>query len=80
RHGRDPEGLEKILRNYFNIPVRLVANVPQWMPLSPREQAPLGEGRRLPRMGESAFLGIAVRDVQHKFRLEIGPLRAAEYN
>lgn len=80
RHGRDPEGLEKILRNYFNVPVRLVANVPQWMPLSTREQAQLGEGRRLPRMGESAFLGIAVRDVQHKFRLEIGPLSADDYN
>ena len=80
RHGRDPEGLEKILRNYFNVPVRLVGNVPQWMPLSMREQAQLGEGRRLPRMGESAFLGIAVRDVQHKFRLEIGPLSADDYN
>ena len=44
RHGRDPEELEKILRNYFNVPVRLVANVPQWMPLSTREQAQLGEG------------------------------------
>ena len=57
-----------------------MANVPQWMPLSTREQAQLGEGRRLPRMGESAFLGIAVRDVQHKFRLEIGPLSADDYN
>ncbi len=73
RHARDPEGLEKILRNYFNAPVKLVTNVAQWMPLSPREQAQLGEGRRLPRMGESAFLGVAVRDVQHKFRIEIGP-------
>ena len=34
----------------------------------------------MPRMGESAFLGIAVRDVQHKFRLEIGPLSADDYN
>ncbi len=31
------------------------------------------------RMGESAFLGAAVRDVQHKFRIEIGPPRE-EYN
>ena len=80
RHARDPEGLEKILRNYFHAPVKLVTNVAQWMPLSPREQAQLGEGRRLPRMGESAFLGVAVRDVQHKFRIEIGPLSAEEYN
>ncbi|HGE7372367.1 TPA: type VI secretion system baseplate subunit TssG [Klebsiella aerogenes] len=79
RHGRDPEGLEKILRNYFKVPVNIISNVPQWMPLTPREQAQLGAGRRLPRLGVSAFLGVAVRDVQHKFRLEIGPLSAAEY-
>ena len=78
RHGRDPEGLEKILRNYFKVPVNIISNVPQWMPLTSREQAQLGAGRRLPR-GVSAFLGVAVRDVQHKFRLEIGPLSAAEY-
>ncbi len=52
----------------------MVDNVPQWMPLDPREQARLGAGRRAPRLGESAFLGIAVRDVQHKFRIELGPL------
>lgn len=79
RHGRDPEGLEKILRNYFKVPVNIISNVPQWMPLTSREQAQLGVGRRLPRLGVSAFLGVAVRDVQHKFRLEIGPLSAAEY-
>lgn len=79
RHGRDPEGLEKILRNYFKVPVNIISNVPQWMPLTSREQAQLGAGRRLPRLGVSAFLGVAVRDVQHKFRLEIGPLSAAEY-
>ncbi len=79
RHGKDPEGLEKILRNFFKVPVNIISNVPQWMPLTSREQAQLGAGRRLPRLGVSAFLGVAVRDVQHKFRLEIGPLSAAEY-
>ena len=79
RHARDPEGLEKILRHYFQVPVNIISNVPQWMPLTPREQAQLGSGRRVPRLGVSAFLGVAVRDVQHKFRLEIGPLSAEAY-
>jgi type VI secretion system protein ImpH len=79
RHGRDAEGLQKILRHYFGVPVRLVENVPQWMPLSRREQARLGAGRHSPRLGESAFLGEAVRDVQHKFRIEIGPLSLEQY-
>ncbi|EMD1656619.1 TPA: type VI secretion system baseplate subunit TssG [Pluralibacter gergoviae] len=80
RHGRDPEGLEKILRHYFRVPVRVVGNVPQWMPLSERDRARLGAGRRNPRLGVSGFLGVAVRDVQHKFCLELGPLAADEYD
>ncbi len=79
RHSRDAEGLEKILRYYFRVPVRLVQNVPQWLPVSSREQARLGAGRTYPRLGESALLGIAVRDVQHKFRIELGPLDFDNY-
>lgn len=79
RHARDAEGLEKILRYYFRVPVRLVQNVAQWLTISPREQARLGAGRACPRLGEAAFLGIAVRDVQHKFRIELGPLDFDNY-
>ncbi|MFT2798576.1 type VI secretion system baseplate subunit TssG [Serratia sp. N21D137] len=79
RHGRDPDGLEKILCNYFKVPVTIISNIPQWMPLSQHEQAQLGTGRRVSRLGVSAFLGVAVRDVQHKFRLKIGPLSAEAY-
>lgn len=79
RHGRDAEGLAKILRRYFGVPVNMIENVAHWMPLSEREQAKLGAGRRHPRLGESAFLGTAVRDVQHKFRIELGPLTEEDY-
>ncbi|QKJ85698.1 type VI secretion system protein ImpH [Paramixta manurensis] len=79
RHGRDAEGLQKILRHYFKVPVTLVENVPQWLPLSSRERARLGAGRRMPRLGESSFLGVAVRDIQHKLRIELGPLSGANY-
>lgn len=41
--------------------------------------ARLGAGRHMPRLGASAFLGVAVRDVQHRFRLHLGPLSAAQY-
>ena len=79
RHGHDAEGLERILRHYFGVPVRLEQNVPQWLTLDKRDQARLGAGRQMPRLGESAFLGIAVRDVQHRFRLHLGPLTAEQY-
>lgn len=81
RHGRDTEGLEKILRYFFNVPVRLVGNIPHWMPIEKQDQTRLGgTGRRAPRLGESTFVGIAVRDVQHRFRLDIGPLPREMYD
>ncbi|MGD8165504.1 type VI secretion system baseplate subunit TssG [Pantoea sp. FN0307] len=79
RHTRDAEGLEKILRHYFGVPVRIEQNLPQWLALDKRERARLGAGRQMSRLGESAFLGVAVRDVQHKLRIEIGPLSLARY-
>ncbi|AKL43366.1 MULTISPECIES: type VI secretion system baseplate subunit TssG [Serratia] len=80
RHSRDPEGLSKILQQYFKVPVRIVENVPHWLRVEPREQARLKAGRGAPRLGESAFLGIAVRDIQHKFRIELGPMPQRDYN
>lgn len=80
RQARDAEGLEKILRLYFQVPVKVVQNVAQWMAIDKREQARLKAGRGMPRLGESAFLGEAVRDVQHKIRVELGPLSLDTYN
>ncbi|WP_312123601.1 type VI secretion system baseplate subunit TssG, partial [Pantoea vagans] len=54
-------------------------NLPHWLTLDSRDQARLGAGRHMPRLGASAFLGVAVRDVQHRFRLHLGPLSAAQY-
>ncbi|KAA8998176.1 type VI secretion system baseplate subunit TssG [Affinibrenneria salicis] len=79
RHGHDVEGLEKILRYYFNVPVRLIENVPHWLNIDTRQQAQLRAGKRAPRLGQDAFLGVATRDVQHKFIIEMGPLTRAEY-
>ncbi|WP_345830323.1 type VI secretion system baseplate subunit TssG [Erwinia sp. HDF1-3R] len=80
RNGRDAEGLVKILRHYFKVPVTLAENLPHWLPIGQRERARLSAGRHMPRLGESAFLGVAVRDVQHKFRLALGPMSLAVYN
>lgn len=80
RQAKGAEGLQKILQHYFSVPVTLHQNVPHWLPLSSREQARLGSGRFVPRLGQSTFLGVAVRDVQHKFRIEIGPLDLTTYH
>ncbi|MFS2222879.1 type VI secretion system baseplate subunit TssG [Pantoea sp. B65] len=79
RHARDAEGLSKILRHYFAVPVRLVENLPHWLRIDRRDQARLASGRKVPRLGKNAFLGVAIRDVQHKFCIELGPMPLAAY-
>ncbi|MEQ2024692.1 type VI secretion system baseplate subunit TssG [Xenorhabdus szentirmaii] len=79
RQGHSAEGLEKILLSYFNIPLKIKQNIPQWLKIEARDQARLKAGRNMPRLGQSAFLGIALYDVQYKFRIEVGPLRMSEY-
>lgn len=39
RHGHDAEGLVRILRHYFGVPVQLAQNVPQWLTLDTRAGA-----------------------------------------
>nr|WP_086113041.1 type VI secretion system baseplate subunit TssG [Xenorhabdus beddingii] len=80
RQGHSAEGLEKILFSYFNIPLKIVQNIPQWLKIERQDQAQLKAGRNMPRLGKSAFLGTALYDIQHKFRIELGPLSLAEYN
>ncbi|AHG20943.1 hypothetical protein Z042_16030 [Chania multitudinisentens RB-25] len=79
RQGRDAEGLAKILRSYFQVPVRIIENLPVWLSIAPEQQTRLVAGQAQP-LGREAFLGRAVRDVQHKFRIELGPMPLAEYH
>ncbi|MBC8953169.1 type VI secretion system baseplate subunit TssG [Xenorhabdus sp. PB62.4] len=80
RPGHNAEGLAKILFGYFNIPLKIIQNIPQWLEIGVPDQAQLSAGRNMPRLGISAFLGTALYDIQHKFRIELGPLRLAEYD
>ena len=79
RQSRDAEGLEKSLAFYFCVPVRVVQNVPQWLPIDRRDRLRLQAGRGGARLGENSLLGCAVWDAQHKFRLVFGPLALADY-
>lgn len=79
RQTHDAEGLTRSLSWYLQVPVELISNIPQWMRIGPREQAQLRAGKHAPRLGETAFLGGAIRDIQHKFRLRLGPLRINDY-
>ncbi|WP_251862812.1 type VI secretion system baseplate subunit TssG [Achromobacter sp. Marseille-Q4962] len=73
---RNPEGLARILQRFFGVAVGLREFVPQWIRLEPAQRLRLGAAAGL---GRDTLLGAAVRDAQHKFRLEIGPLDLDAY-
>ncbi|OZI62327.1 type VI secretion system baseplate subunit TssG [Bordetella genomosp. 11] len=76
RQTRNPEGLKHILREFFRCPVRIGEFVPQWIRLEPAQRLTLGSGMGL---GRDTVLGAAVRDAQHRFRIDLGPLDLASY-
>jgi len=77
RQTRNPEGLQQILQTYFAVPVAIREFVPQWIHLDRSQQLSLGGAGAM--LGRTSLLGAAVRDAQHKFRIELGPLRMASY-
>ncbi|MDQ0588647.1 type VI secretion system baseplate subunit TssG [Variovorax paradoxus] len=79
RQTRNPEGLIQILRLYFDVPVRIEEFVSDWVMLDERELSRIGSSGRNQKLGAGATIGLAVRDAQGKFRLELGPLSQSEF-
>ncbi|MEI2415187.1 type VI secretion system baseplate subunit TssG [Orrella sp. JC864] len=76
RQTRNPEGLKHILQDFFGVPVRIREFVPQWIRLPQDQQLALGGALGL---GRDTVLGRAMRDAQHRFRIELGPMPLARY-
>jgi type VI secretion system protein ImpH len=78
---RNPEAIAKVLRQYFDVPIRVEPYVGHWMPLRPEDRSRLGRpgARRSAPLGVSAVAGAKVWDRQYKLRLHIGPLTLAQY-
>jgi type VI secretion system protein ImpH len=79
RQTRNPEGLIQILKLYFDVPVRVEEFVSDWVMLEERQMSQLGLFGRNHKLGGGATIGMAVRDAQSKFRLELGPLSQDEF-
>ena len=79
RQTRNPEGLVQILKLYFDVPVQVVEFVADWVTLDERHVSRIGIAGRNHRLGSGATIGLAVRDAQSKFRLELGPLSQQQF-
>ena len=73
RSVRDADGLEAWLSLHFGVAVHVAQFQGHWMPLGRAERSRLmRDGQSA--VGRGAVLGRTVWDVQHKFRIVIGPL------
>jgi type VI secretion system protein ImpH len=81
RATRNPESIAKVLRQYFDVPIRIEPHVGHWMPLRDADRSRLGSAaaRRSSALGVSTVAGSKVWDRQYKLRVHVGPLSLAEY-
>jgi type VI secretion system protein ImpH len=73
------EGLERILNDFFRVPVAVHQWQPHWMRLPEEARSRIGLRNAPVALGENAVVGAQVWDCQTRFRVEIGPLTLAEY-
>jgi type VI secretion system protein ImpH len=71
---RSAEGLEAILEDYFELPIRIEQFVGAWLDVPPDSYCRLGGAREFATLGNGATLGGASWQCQHKFEIVIGPL------
>lgn len=71
---RNADGLETILRDFFQMPVRMLTFVGHWLRLPEHSVCRLGEEPETGTLGRSAVIGSRVWDCQLKFRIRIGPV------
>ena len=84
---RHPEGLTKLLTQFFKVPVRIEPYVAHWMVIDAADRSRLGHARNRPErcasapaaLGRTAAAGSRLRDRQYKFRVALGPLTLAQY-
>ena len=73
------EGLERILNDFFRVPVRVHQWQPHWMRLPEDAHSRIGLRHAPVGLGQNAVIGAKVWDCQTRFRIEIGPLTLAQY-
>lgn len=80
---RSALSLERILEDYFGIPLRVQQFQGQWLVLSSGDQtlmpSPAFPNGLNNELGRTVVAGARVWDMQSKFRLRIGPLSYAEF-
>jgi len=76
---RSAEGLESILKEYFEVPARIETFVGHWMDLPSDSVCQLGKSRQTGSLGVNTIVGLHIYDGQLKFRVRLGPMKFKDY-
>ena len=76
---RPPDGLQAVLRGYFDRPVSVREFMGEWLELRDDDRFRLGHSPRVSSLGRSTVLGRRVFSRSHKFRVRLGPLGQADF-
>lgn len=76
---RSAIGLESLLQDYFELPLKVAQFQGQWLTLPPEHQARMGRDTAPPRLGVDTVIGERIWERQGKFRVRVGPLRYREF-
>ena len=76
---RSAEGLESILREYFEVPAQVETFVGHWMDLPDDSICELGKSPRAGSLGTNTIVGLRIYDAQLKFRIRLGPMKFKDY-
>lgn len=79
RPTRNPEGLAKILADYFQTAASIIEYTGQWLTLAPEQFTRLGMQGPGGQLGVGAVAGQSIWDRQHHFTVRLGPMNLAEY-
>lgn len=71
---RHPEGLARMLAEYFEVPVSIEEFQGEWLELSDDSRMRLGGSPEESTLGRTTVLGRRVYRADHKFRVRLGPL------
>jgi len=78
-HTKHSEGLVSILRDYFNVPVKIQEFIGEWLAIPKENYCYLDSDRNTGQLGVSAVIGANTFQCQNKFRIILGPLSLNEY-
>jgi type VI secretion system protein ImpH len=71
--------LERLLEDYFGIPIRVLEFQGQWLQIDPESQSQVGQEGGNSTMGANIVVGDRVWDIRSKIRIRLGPLSYTQF-